>query len=169
MSTEVAIELTTEQKIQILEKTKELLGPNGEGWTKSCWFGVKKSPDEINEWLEVQGYEFRLDELEPAAINDLIQETDYEAVRRGIAINDADQANVWCLLGAIEESAYRLGIVQERDASERFANPISLQKLVDSKEEWHGWSVIDVNDAPNTTFETVRDLIDERLAQLRAE
>ncbi len=169
MATNV-IALTDEQKIQILEGAKELLGPNGEHWTKSCWWGVKRNDEEkleyliYNDYLE-EGQDFDdLDDLEEVELN-----TDYEVSRAALGVAKADEANVWCLMGALEESAYRLGIIDGRDASERLGEPISLAKLVNDKEQWRGWSIVDVNDNPNTTFEMVRDLIDERLVQLREE
>lgn len=166
MPTETIIELNDTQRIQILEKTKEILGPNGENWTKACWFGVKFTEDEITERLEEFGYD--PGEVSDAEFKQINEDEEYELSRYSLAPDRAGEANVWCLMGAIEEAAYRLGIVPERDSSERFASPISLSNLVQSRAEWAGWSVVDVNDKPDTTFETVRNLIDERLAELRA-
>ena len=162
------LELTNDQKIAILEKTKELLGPNGENWTKSCWFGTKKTDEEMNQWLLEWGFE-PLAELDQDELLDIAQHNDWRLFREELPVHRADQANVWCLMGAIEEAAYRLKITPERDTSERLAGPISLERLVNSKSEWRTWSVIDVNDNPDTTFETVRDLLDERLTELVAE
>lgn len=156
------IELTTEQKIQILEKGKELLGPNGENWTKACFWGVKYTDAERKERLIDYGYDpTALTDEEFAGIDD---DLGYELSRWEA---DPENANVWCLMGALEEAAYRLGIVEERDPSERLAEPISLRQLLNSKNEFMHWNVIDVNDRAETTFGTIRGLIDERLAQLR--
>lgn len=166
MATETVVQLTDEQKIQILEGAKKLLGPNGENWTKSCWWGVKTLDSELVERLRYYGYQ--VDEVpDDDQLKEWNQDTEGEIMRRPLDTEEADEANVWCLMGALEEVAYRLGIVQTRHSSERLADPISLQNLVQSKEEWQGWSVIDVNDKAETTFEMVRGLIDERLAQLR--
>lgn len=162
----LVIELTDEQKIEILEGAKDLLGPNGENWTKACWWGIKYTDEQIEEQLRMYGYESRSYFTdEEFAVADA--ENDGALTRAPLETNSAYKADTWCLMGALEESAYRLGIVPERDSSERLAAPISLQELVHSKNEWRSWSVIDVNDNPNTTWDMVRDLLDERLAQLR--
>ena len=145
----VAIELTTEQSIQILEKAKELLGPNGEHWNKGCWFAREATLEE-DGFVTYRGEQGHLEEV------------------CELPTEDADQATTWCIMGAVEEAAYRLGIFGERDASDRLAKPISLQNLVNSKQEWATWSVIDVNDDSRTTFADVKGLIDARLAELRA-
>lgn len=163
------IELTDDQKIRILETAREMLGPNGENWTKSCWWGVKVPEDELLARLERFGYYYEDDELpSPDRLDEIDEEEGHEVKRRPLDTVEADAANVWCLMGALEEAAFRLGIVEKRVADDRLADPISLQKLVNDNEEWQGWSVIDVNDKAETTFATVSGLIDERLAQLRA-
>jgi len=81
---------------------------------------------------------------------------------RGIQ-STPDEANSWCLLGALEEAAYRLGYSEHRSAAERFADMSSVQKLVEKKT---GLSVVSFNDSPHTEWEDVRNIIDERLAQL---
>lgn len=158
------IELTDEQKIAILEKAKEILGPNGEHWTKACWWGVKNDEGRIAELLEEWGYQPDPTESE---FKQLDEDTDHELSRRSVDTPDADKANVWCLMGALEEAAWRLRIVEARDASERLAAPISLERLVDSKDQWRAMTVIDVNDNPETEWSDIRDLLDERLAQLK--
>lgn len=163
---ETVIQLTNTQKIQILEKAREILGPNGENWTKACWWGVKYSDAEIDERLVEFGYSRGLSKEE---IRKIDFDEEGEICRVALADDEPERANVWCLMGALEESAYRLGFIEERDTSERLADPISLRQLVRSKKEWSTWGVIDVNDNPNTTWETIRDLVDERLAQLSEE
>lgn len=138
------IDLTPAQSIEILEKAKEILGPNGENWNKGCWFGLTR--EDISYVGDSGAWE---------DVHDLTS-------------GDAGQANTWCILGAVEEAAYQLGITSQREASDRFAMPISLQNLVSSKKEWEHWSVIDVNDNSDSTFADIKGLIDERLAQLRA-
>lgn len=165
--TETVIALTDDQKIAILEGAKEILGPNGENWTKSCWWGIKLSNEEIDEALRENGYD--PETLDDDDLKEINVDNDYDFERRAVGPTMAEQANVWCLMGALEESAYRLGITQQRDSSERLAEPVSLKALVENSEQWQGWSVIDVNDNPDTQFEDVRGLIDERLAQLRAQ
>lgn len=157
--------LTKAQKIAVLEGAKELLGPNGENWTKSCWWGTKRTDDEIDQWLQEQGFG-PLSDLTRLELEDIERATDYSVYRDSV---DPDKANVWCLVGALEESAWRLGITTRRETTERFAPAVSLSKLVESKEEWQGWAVIDVNDNPGTTWPMIRGLLDERLAQLKEE
>jgi hypothetical protein len=141
-----AIELSKEQSIAILEKTKQILGPNGEHWTKGCWFGKT------------------FNDMEP----EYDEDTGEMVNTRSLLESQADQANAWCIMGAVEEAAYQLGLIESRMATDRLSSPISLQNLVSSKEEWEDWTVIDVNDNENTTFDDVKALIDERLAELRS-
>jgi hypothetical protein len=142
MSMMQVLELTDEQSIQILEKAKELLGPEGENWNKGCWFAIE-TPDSYRD--------------EYGALTDV----------RSLNAPDHGKATNWCIMGAVEEAAYQLGIIPEPDTSDRLARPISLQNLVESKEKWKKWSVVDVNDNDDTSFADIKGLIDERLAELR--
>lgn len=138
MESSTSVELTPEQSIQILEKAKEILGPNGEHWAQGFWVGLPYDDDEDDS---------------------LYAEATWA---------DANNPDAkFCVMGALEQAAYELQITNERENSDRLADPVSLQKLVNSYDKWEGLGVIDVNDSNYTTFETISKLIDERLAQLR--
>lgn len=77
---------------------------------------------------------------------------------------EPEKADCWCLLGALEESAFRLGYSVKRRNQHRFGLMTSLQQLVYSK---HWSSISGFND--RNEWIDVRALLDERLKQLRAE
>lgn len=144
---EVGIQLTPEQSIQILEEAKKILGENGERWIKGHWVGLPYDEDD--------------EDYDPADLDG------YQDVGWSEASNpDA----VFCIMGALELAAYRLGITSKPEMSDRLARPISIQNLVEQREEWKGFgSPMEVNDSETTNFETIKNLIEERLSELRAE
>lgn len=118
-------------------------------------------------WFEHNDYDIK--GISAKEMAELDADNDYEVSRIELRPDQVDEANVWCLMGALEEVTYRLGIISSRHSSDRLESPISLRTLVQSKEEWQNWTVIDVNDNAKTTFETIRGLLDERIAQLKGE
>lgn len=127
-------ELTTEERIGVLKGIKELLGPNGERWSKTAWFGRPLGEeDSFSPGDEAQA-------VEP------------------------NYATTWCLLGAAEEVGFRLGITRKRLSATRFGPALSLAKLLEQKKGY--LSVYKFNDSESTSWEDVRELLDERLAQL---
>jgi len=138
------IKLTPDQSVAILEKVKEILGPNGENWIQEHWIAVPyEGDDEDDVWDDDStGY----------------VDADWDAVTR----KDAK----YCIMGAIEQAAFALGISSHREQSQRFAAPISLLNLVKSQ-FGERYDVVDVNDDSDTSWETMRDLIDTRLGELR--
>lgn len=104
MSTRIKVgELTTDQKIEIIKGAQKLLGPKGENWIKGQWFGKKKEDfvpgESVYRWV------FNYDEVAPS---------------------DAD---CWCLLGAMEESAHRLGYISQRRKAKTLGALTSIKKL----------------------------------------
>lgn len=87
---------------------------------------------------------------------------------------DPEEAVSWCVLGALEESAFRLGFSTERTESHRFSEMTSLHNLARSKTffDWHGTempyaSVDDFNDRENNDWKDVLAFLNERLKQLK--
>lgn len=76
-------------------------------------------------------------------------------------------ANSWCLLGAMEEAAYRLGWSNGRGRERRWGYRTSVAGLVSRNSG--GMSVDEFNDAWATKWRDVEAILDERIRELEEE
>lgn len=90
-------------------------------------------------------------------------------IRKGASTYEVQEnADCWCLVGAIYEASCRLGITKERGHADYYGRPlveeISITGLIKETspfETGEGW-----NDARGRTFEDVKGLIEKRISQL---
>lgn len=151
----VKSDLTNEQKIEIIQGAQKILGSKGQNWIKGTWFG-KKEPNFVPG-----GFRY---------VNTSEDPFDRHHNWRGVQPADAD---CWCLLGALEESAFRLGYSSQRRQSAVVGRLTSLKALAKNRvRDLYGHvgktdPVHVYNDAAKVTWKDVKKLMDERIKQLR--
>jgi len=136
--------LTPKDKLEILVKTKEVLGRGGKNWIKGIWFG-KKLGDNF-EAGTMHGYE--------------------DVADAGTAKTVAAKADCFCLEGAIEYAAYKLGYTDRLVQDDRAARKCSLAGLIE-KETKH--SVNGFNDQSTTKWGDIKKRLDKRIKQVLKE
>lgn len=83
-------------------------------------------------------------------------------------------ADCWCLLGALEESAYRLGLSERRSQSGVLGRLTSLRALARERlspaNRWYRRDAIYLyNDDESKTWRDIKKLLNDRIKQLQAE
>jgi len=148
--------LTAEQKIKILERTRKILGPNGDNWIKGTWFARKEKSFTPGATRRRWGSEENWSKAPPS------------------------EANCWCLLGAMEEAAHQLGYSKGRTEGSMLGALTSLKKLAykrlnEKAMKKFGYKMKSsarplhvFNDSAETEWKDVKKLIADRLKQLRA-
>lgn len=139
-------DLSVDERIKIIRGAQKLLGANGENWIKGYWFGKR----------------LRLADGDGRRVASYLQVPPAEA-------------DCWCLLGALEESAYQLGLSERRAKARVLGAATSIKKLlrrklVANKNTLYPTMPIDAyNDSSRTQWKDIKSLMAERIKELKKE
>jgi hypothetical protein len=146
-------DLTAAQKIEVIKGAQKLLGAKGQNWIKGAWFGRKTT-----NFVPGKGRYIR-DPKDNQVLN-------WEDTSPG-------QANCWCALGALEESAFRLGYSERRRKSGVVGKLTSVAKVAKSRltEFMNGNHdpVYTLNDYSKTEWKDIKKLLSDRIKELEKE
>lgn len=153
--------LTAQERIEIIKGAKKLLGPGGKNWIKGQWFAKKTKYFEpgSSHYLPKGdggvGYDYQREAWEQVA---------------------PSEADCWCLLGALEESAYRLKLSERRAKAKTLGVKTSIKnrmiaytKLWKKQRMLNFISVDEFNDWRDTEWKDIYKVMNDRIKELEKE
>lgn len=153
----MTILLTTEEKIAVLKLAKKLLGPNGENWIQGTWFGRRVGPGS-RRYIQTENG--------PEALASPAYRWTKGLVHMSYQTVQPSQADCWCVLGAMEEAAHRLGYKPRRRRSRILGAATSLKDWAQRRKNYEE---VDVLNDYAESFKDIKQAINGRLRELEQE